>query len=155
MFRIFVIATAAFAVCAAATWAVVFFGTLAAWHVLGVVDRDGGGSMGLAFVIAPLVALVGGGAGAIAAGVYARRRTSSLPTSGEEERRDVARFALVAGVLAGAFVGYLLATFAFWLAGPIRYDAMWKALAHAWAPTLITLAGAVAGGLLTRRLQNS
>lgn len=151
MFRIFVIAIAAFAVSAAAAYAVVFFGTLAAWHAFGVVDRDGGGSMGLAFVIAPFVALVVGGAGAIAAGVYAHRRGQSAPSGKDERRRDVSRFTLVAGVLAGGFAGYLIAKFAFWLAAPVRYDAMWKACAHAWAPTIITLAGGIAGGLFTRR----
>ncbi len=152
MFRVFVIAAAAFLVAAAATYAVVLFGTLGAWHVLGIVDRDGGGSMGLAFVIAPLIALVGGGAGAIAAGIYARRRGQGAPAGAGERRRDVSRFALVAGVLGGAVAGYLLARFAFWLAGPIRYDAMWKALLHAWAPMIVMLAGAIAGGLLTRRV---
>src|SRR5262245_20333641 len=118
MFRTFVIAVLGFVVGAAATYAVVLFGTLAAWHVLGVVDRDGGGAMGLAFVIAPFFALIGGAAAAIAAGSRARRPSDGTSVGTEERRRDASRFALVAGVLVGGLVGYLLAEFAFWLVGP-------------------------------------
>lgn len=155
MFRNFVFATVAFSVCAAATYAAVFFGALTAWHVLGVVDRDGGGTMGLAFVIAAVTALVGGGAGAIVAVVFANRRGKSAPSRPDERQHLLARFALVAGVLAGGLAGFLLAKFAFWLVGPISYDAMWKAMVHAWAPTLIMIAGAIVGWLFTRRLLRS
>ena len=155
MLRIFAIATATFVVCAAATYAVVLFGTLTAWQILGSADGDGGGSMGLAFVIAPIVALICGLAGAIAAALYARRRSSNAPASAEERRRAVNQFALVAGIVAGGFAGRLFSEFVFWLAGPVRYDAMWKAWAHAWAPTIIMLAGAVAGWLIARRLLHS
>jgi glycerol uptake facilitator-like aquaporin len=34
----------------------------------------------------------------------------------------------------------------------MQYDAMWKAYAHAWAPMIVTLAGAIVGGLIARRL---
>lgn len=155
MFRIFVIAVVAFAVSAAVTYAVVLFGTLAAWHVFGVVDRDGGGAMALAFVIAPLIALIGGGAGAIAAGVITHQRSGLTRAGAAERRRDATRLELAAGAVAGGFSGYLLARLAFWLVEPIRYDAMWKAMAHAWAPALIIIAGAIAGGLFTRRLLRS
>lgn len=37
----------------------VFFGTLLIWEVAGVVDREGGKGMALAFVIAPVLALLG------------------------------------------------------------------------------------------------
>lgn len=155
MFRVLVVAAVAFVLSTATTYAVVFFGTLAAWHVLGVVDRDGGGTMGVAFVIAPLIAAIGGCAGATAAGVSARGRKGGPPSGGEERRDDATRFTLTAGALAGGFAGYVIGESAFWLVGPISYDAMWKALAHAWAPTLIMIAGAMAGWLLTRIILRS
>jgi hypothetical protein len=152
MFRAFIISVIAFVVCAAATYAAVFFGHIALWHVLGVVDRDGGGAMGVAFVIAPAIAVIGGIAGAVAAALYARRRQAGRPVTLDEHRRDVSRFEILTGVLAGGFTGYQLAKFGFWLAGPMQYDAMWKAYAHAWAPMIVTLAGAIVGGLIARRL---
>lgn len=36
---------------------IVFIGTVLIWQVLGVVDRDGGKGMALAFVIAPVLGL--------------------------------------------------------------------------------------------------
>lgn len=151
MFRILVISLLGFVIGAIATYAAVFFGTLGAWQVLGVIDRDGGGSMALAFTIAPIAALFGGSVTAVSAGVFAVRRRGAAPGSSVERRSDGRRFSLLAGVLAGAVAGYALSRFVFWLAGPIRYDAMWKAMAHAWAPTIVTFAGAVIGGLIVRR----
>lgn len=40
-------------------YVIVFFGTLLIWEVLGVVDREGGKGMALAFVIAPVLGLFG------------------------------------------------------------------------------------------------
>jgi Na+-driven multidrug efflux pump len=37
---------------------VVFFGTLLIWQLFGVTDREGGKGMALAFVIAPVLALL-------------------------------------------------------------------------------------------------
>lgn len=152
MFRLFVIGAAGFAIAGAAAYALVFFGTLAVWQMLGVVDRDGGGSMGLAFVIAPAVAVLVGMAGAIVAVRRAYRSGQSMPAGVDDRRRDVSRFALLAGVVAGALAGYFAAKFAFWLAGPIRYDAMWKAMVHAWAPAVATILGALSGWLTARRM---
>lgn len=152
MFRLFVIGAAGFAIAGAATYALVFFGTLAVWQMLGTVDRDGGGSMALAFVIAPAFAVLGGIAGAIVAGRRAYRSGQVVPAGVAERRRDVSRFALLAGVVAGALAGYFAARFAFWLAGPIQYDAMWKAMVHAWAPTVVVILGALCGWLTARRV---
>ncbi len=152
MFRVFAISAVAFVVCAAATYAVVLFGHIALWQVLGIVDRDGGGGMAVAFVIAPAIAVIGGIAGAVAAALYERRRLAGRTANREERRRDVSRFEILAGALAGGFAGHLLAKFGFWLVGPVRYDAMWKAYMHAWSPMIVTLACAIVGGLIARRL---
>lgn len=152
MFRTFILSAVAFLVCAAATYAAVLFGHIALWHVLGMVDRDGGGAMAVAFVIAPAVAAIGGIAGAVAAALYDRRRRTTRSFSPQADRRDMTRFEILAGVVVGGLAGHLLANFGFWLVGPIQYDAMWKAYAHAWAPTIVTLAGAIVGGLVARRV---
>lgn len=99
MFRTIVIAVAGFVVGATATYAVVLFGTLAAWQMLGVVDQDGGGSMGLAFVIAPLAALVGGIITAIVTIVRVHQRLQGTPIGSDERQRGVSRFSLLGGVL--------------------------------------------------------
>lgn len=155
MFRAFVIAVAGFVVGATATYAVVLFGTLAAWQMLGVVDQDGGGSMGLTFVIAPLAALVGGIVTEIVTIVRVHRRLQGTQIGSDERQRGVSRFSLLGGVLVGGCAGYLIAKAAFWLAGPMRYVAMWKALLHTWAPLIIMLVGATVGGFIARRMSRT
>jgi hypothetical protein len=153
LFRTFIIAVLAFAVAAAATYAAVLFGTLAVWEMMGVRDRDGGGTMALGLVIGPVAAVFGGViAAAIAAVVAERRRRNGPPSSVEDKRRDKYRLIAAGGAIAGAFAGHYLASFGFWLASPIRFDSYWKVWALSWLPTLLTAAGAIAGALTARAL---
>lgn len=143
MFRIFVIAAIGFVAAAVASYAAVLFGTLAIWRALGVTDHDGGGTMALGLVIAPLCALAGGAIGAIAGVVFAGK----LPKAASSGPDDIRRFLILGGVIAGGVAGYLISKFGFWLASPIRYDSLWKVHAHAWLPTIALITGALAGGI--------
>lgn len=151
MLRTVLTVLGAFAVTALAAWCLVFFGTLAVWEVMGVADRDGGRGMGLAFGIAPLVALLAGTVGAIMAGVRVHRRGVAA-AAGNGAVTAAGRPGPVAGAIAGALALYVPTRLAFWLVlGRNEYDALWKALAHAWTPTLLGVAGAVLGWRLGRR----
>ena len=69
MFRKFFIPLLGFIAGTVTTYLAVVIGTTFLWDILNVHDRDGGGTMGLAFVIGPFIALFGG----IAGGVWAYR----------------------------------------------------------------------------------
>ena len=130
-----------------ATYAIVLFGTVLVWSLLGVVDRDGGGHMGLAFVVAPGSALVGG----LVAGVLAARgRGRHEPAAGGAGRRVVTT--LVGGAV-GALVGWPVAMAIGALARRMVDDirSFELALVVLWTPTLGWAACALAGALLARR----
>lgn len=64
-----------------ATYLVVLFGTLLAWDLLGIADHDVGGAMGLAFVIAPVLAIMGG---LVGSNRQMRRQTVGRSGSGRQ-----------------------------------------------------------------------
>lgn len=64
--RIFV-AAISFLVAATFAYLAVIVGIAIIWDLMGVVDRDGGGAMAIAFFFAPIAALIGGIFGARAA----------------------------------------------------------------------------------------
>ncbi len=153
MFRTVVVDILGFIAGAIATYAVVLFGTLLVWDLTGVHDRDGGGAMGLAFVIAPVVALLGGVAGAVAAHVLVcRHRVEAVPDTPIGRQRDRRRLLVAMGAVLGGLVGHYAARFGFWLASPIQFDAYWKAWAFSWLPTIAVILGAIAGWLIARRM---
>ncbi|MHB2169840.1 hypothetical protein [Alsobacter sp. R-9] len=129
------------------TYVAVVAGTLVAWEFLGIHDRDGGGSMGLAFIIGPFFGLIGG----VAAAVFAFVRLSRGAPAEGRARTSRGLGAAAAGV--GAFLfGYWLGSFVGWMAGPYAYDNLGAAIIAAWAPTLIGLGlGALAIRFVLRR----
>jgi hypothetical protein len=149
--RRLVTAAGAFVGGAVATYAVVLVGTVTAWDLLGIVDRDGGGTMGLAFVIGPTIAMLGGIAAAVVAMLRARQPHAPEPGAPPAGGRGGSRFAVLAGALAGGLTGHVLTRIVLWLAAPTTYDALWQASVHAWSPTVMTCAGAIAGAALGRR----
>ena len=155
MFHSFVIAVLGFIAGAVFTYVAVAAGTLLVWQWLGIHDRDGGGSMALGLIIAPLFALFGGGGGAILASVLAARRRRNAPQPAAEDRRDMRRFLITGGAIAGAITGHYAAQFGFWLASPIRFDSYWKAWAVSWIPAIAAVFGAIAGGLIARRIKSA
>lgn len=55
-----ILAALGFFVAALLAYVLVIVGTAVVWDLAGVVDRDGGGGMAVAFFFAPLAALVAG-----------------------------------------------------------------------------------------------
>jgi hypothetical protein len=152
MFRTFVVVILGFLGFTIVTYLVVVVGVSLVWEILGVHDQDGGGAMALGLVIGPAVALVGGIIGAIVTYLwYSKRKRTQPPAGPAETRRDTKRFAILAGAVAGGFVGHYLAQFGFWLASPIQFDTYWKAWAVSWLPLLVTLLGATGGGFAVRQ----
>lgn len=146
MKRIALLALLAFVLGTVITYAVVVFGTLIAWDLLGVHDRDGGGSMGLVFVIGPVAGLLGG---AIAAAVTGMR-ASRTSTPGQKQRTALWLRAAGGGVL-GFLCGYWLGGLVGFLAMTASDGALIGYVVTAWAPTLLALALAVAGMLFVVR----
>jgi hypothetical protein len=152
MFRTFVVVVLGFLGFLVVTYVVVVFGTILVWEVMSVHDQDGGGAMALGLVIGPAVAIVGGVIGAIVTYLwYAKRQLTQPPQGPAESRRDTKRFAVLAGAVAGGFVGNYISQIGFWLASPIQFDSYWKVWAISWLPNLLTLLGAIGGGLGVRR----
>ena len=145
----FVLAVLGFVAGAVVTYFGVVFGTLVVWDWLGVHDQDGGGSMALGLIIAPLCAIVGGIVGAflLPAGIARRRRDAPPPTD-DSRARDRRRFIILGGAILGGIIGHYVAQAGFWFASPIQFDSYWKVWAISWVPTIVTLLGAVAGGLV-------
>lgn len=138
-------AVGAFVIGALLAYFLVLIGTAILWDMLGVVDRDGGGAMAIAFFIAPLIALLAGAGAAF----WAVRRANAART-GNAAPAAAAHPAFGAAV--GGLLLYLPTKFLFWLVlGTNAYDHCWKSLAHAWAPFALALLGAVAGWFLVQR----
>ncbi len=152
MFRTFIVVVLGFLGFVVATYLVVVVGTVLAWDVLGVHDQDGGGAMALGLVIGPVIAIFGGIIGAVVTYFwYAKRQKAKPPQGPAETRRDTKRFAVLAGAVVGGIVGNYVSQAAFWLASPIQFDHIWKVWAVSWLPTLLTLLGAIGGGLGVRK----
>lgn len=130
-----------------ATYAIVLFGTVLVWSLIGVVDRDGGGHMALAFIIAPGFAIVGG----LVAGVLAARWRGRSQAKTGGTGRPV--FATLAGGAVGALVGWPVAMVIGSLARLMINDIRSFELAFAvlWTPTIAWAACAIIGALLATR----
>ncbi len=152
MFRVFLKALVAFLGCALAAYLVVLFGTLGVWEMFDVVDRDGGGGMAVAFGIAPLVAVIAGIVGGLVAWVRAQRTHLASHADPLSPPGSTAAFGPGVGAIIGALALYLPTRAVIWVVlGRNEYDALWKALAHAWTPTVLAMGGAAVGWQLTRR----
>ncbi len=145
MFRKFIIWLAIFFVATIAVYIAVLAGTTTAWNFLGVQDRDGGGSMALAFIIGPAIALP---AGAIIAFIAKHfiddRRASQNISTADNRRRDLRAFAILGAVAGGYIATYYLVRLGFWFASPISLSSYWVILLISWLPTTLGLAGAAA-----------
>lgn len=139
MFRNFGKMLATFVMWTVAAYVLVLFGTLAVWDLLGITDHDGGGAMGMAFIVAPSIALLAGVGGAL----WSTRRRLARKEDGEA---DVTPLSPAACALIGALVAYVPTRLAIFLfLGVNSYDSFWKAMAHAWTPELLAIAGAIVG----------
>ncbi len=153
MVRNLIIAVAGFVLGAIAGYALVFFGTILAWEILGVRDRDGGGHMALGLVIAPIAGLIGGVAGAPLAIAYdmRRRRHAAVQNEGPKPLGGAQVFMLV-GVVAGGVIGYQAGQLVFYMLARFglieRGYTMWLA---SWLPLVLALAAATLGARAGKR----
>ena len=134
-------------------FAVTVFGTLGAWELLGVQDRDGGSAMALVFFIAPVVGLLGGILSAIVAATRLGRAATVGPDPSVRTPQDAletalettrgARTALV--VVPAAALGYLIGFVITWVIIGPGATTFVLAQISAWTPILLALlAGAIA-----------
>lgn len=137
MARTVILVVLAFLAGVVAVYFVVLFGTLFYWEFAGIRDRDGGGAMGLAFVIAPFFGVLGGLGAAVLAGWRLTRAGagSKTPLLG-----PWARVALAMTV--AALIGHGLGSAAVWiLIGP-GAGSLAMALIASWAPVATAAASA-------------
>lgn len=138
------------------SYALVLFGGVGLMSVMGIHDRDGGGAMGLAFIIAPAGALIGGVAAVFIALAWRGRRLSAVsgPAVEPAPASSAKRLALVA---LAALVGFLAASYVvrqmLWTFGPPVFLTRERALVFVWTPTIVGLVGAIAlGWAVSRRV---
>ena len=133
------------------TFVAVVAGTLTYWHYAGIQDQDGGGAMGVFFVIAPIISTVVAVIAAIATSIWLKRRNAAIAAGAIAApapwplgvRRIIAAAASATAVYA-AFV------FAYWLAEPMTFDSYTTALIMAWLPTVAALSAATIGAAIQR-----
>lgn len=126
------------------------------WHaqVNKIVDRDGGMSMGIIFIIGPVCAIIGGViAAALTAIVLMRRRRMALPADQAANPArpwpSSVRAALIA-VPVGLVV-YYLGWVLVWLFSEMRFDNYWTAFAITKIPAVTGLAAAALTAYLALR----
>ncbi|MGV1015234.1 MAG: hypothetical protein ACOYB4_09720, partial [Methyloceanibacter sp.] len=118
----------------------------------GIVDRDGGLSMGIVFIIGPLGALIGGAAAALTAAFYLRRQQKT-PEDGAARRRWPASRPgrIVLAAAAAGLAGYMAASVFIWLQSGITYESYWTALLIAWSPYLLGISAAALAAFIASR----
>lgn len=137
-------------------FAVVVFGSLAYMDYAGIHDRDGGGAMGIFFVIGPMVATLAAVVAAALTAILMNRR-QALIASGA--RPPATRWPLgvraVVAALAWAAAVYGAFAFVYWLAAPMSFASYTIAMIIAWLPIVAALSAAAlaAGFVLLRRAQ--
>jgi hypothetical protein len=142
----------AFAATFVATFAVVFFGTITYWDLAGIHDRDGGGAMGLFFVISPAIATL---AAVIAAIVTAVRMNGRNADVAAGKRPPVQRWPLrvraVVAAVAWAAAVYGAFAFVYWLMEPMYFASYAIAIVVAWLPIVAALAAAALAAVFVLR----
>jgi hypothetical protein len=136
---------AAFVLGLVLTYAIVVAGLFAHAGIDNFVDRDGGMSMGIVFMVGPLAGIVGGVVCAIAVPVWLGRRDLSRA---QGLRPPAKRWPLPARIAAAA-IGYglpvyLLGRLALWIVSPLSFRSYWAAFAVGLAPLAL---GVLTAGL--------
>lgn len=127
-------------------------GLLAYAELNDIVDRDGGMSMGVIFVIGPLVGLVGGMLAALATDLLMRRRARPLTESAMPPRRQWPLGVRL--VLSGLALGlgiYLLMRGVYWLLSPMTFESYGTAMIVANLPAAAGIAAAILGAWMVTR----
>lgn len=147
MYRNILYAVLGFAILAIIGYIVSAATVFLVWEVTGVRDRDGGASMAVAYVFAPICAAVSGLAGAVFAVRYAirhLRRDSAAEAAGRDRRILLT----LIGVVAGVFAGWQAANIAQALLRPFIFDSRIVFRAFELAHETLTPFGTLVGGWL-------
>jgi hypothetical protein len=117
-----------------------------------VVDRDGGMSMGIIFVIGPLVGLAGGAVAAVATAFLMRRR-ARLAAEGVRpppRRRPLGARAALSGLALGLGI-YLAVRAVYWLLSPMTFESYETAVIVVNLPAVAGIAAAILGAWIVMR----
>lgn len=133
-------ASLAFLAAAVLAYVVALFGGVLLGELLGVSQREGAFAMGLAFTIAPAIAVASGAAAAVWAGRRAARTVEVAPRERDPVRQATVR--TVAGAAAGFALGWAIQWL--WLEGQ-AFTSYWQALLASMLPLISAAAGALVG----------
>ena len=152
MLRSVLVAAFGFVAGTIATYLAVMIGVTTVWSLAGVHDQDGGGTMALGLVIAPMIAVTGGIASAALVLVWDARRRRNAPIQTDGERsRDTRILFIIGGAIAGGLIGRQIILFGFGFLNAGFTDSYWKVVVITWLPTMAFVLGALAGGMRMRR----
>jgi hypothetical protein len=117
-----------------------------------IVDRDGGMSMGIIFVVGPLVGLVGGAVASLVTGLLMRRRARLVAEGARPPpRRWPPGLRLVMSCLALGLGIYLLIRGIYWLLSPMTFESYGTAMIVANLPAAAGIAAAILGAWIAMR----
>src|SRR5262245_53473811 len=137
------------------TYLVVVAGMFLYAHLNHIVDRDGGMSMGIVFVIGPFSGILGGIICAIVFPLLLGRRdraraAGQLPPATRWPRALRMMIAAIVAALAVYWIAWAL----LWIRGPLVFDTYWTAYAVGSLPRVLGLfAAAIAAWIVYRRDQ--
>ena len=130
------------------TYVVVVGAALGYMSINEVLDRDGGMSMAIMFVLGPFWALVGALTATIVTVLRMNRRARAVALGDMPPAQPRPLPVRLAGALLVAVLTYFAAWAVLWLIGPLRFSSYWAALAVSLLPIGL---GLVVGALLAWR----
>lgn len=130
------------------TYVVVVGAALGYMSINEVLDRDGGMSMAIMFVLGPFWALVGALTATIVTVLRMNRRARGVALGDMPPPKPRPLPVRLAGALLVAVLTYFAAWAVLWLIGPLRFSSYWAALAVSLLPIGL---GLVVGALLAWR----
>lgn len=130
------------------TYVVVVGAALGYMSINEVLDRDGGMSMAIMFVLGPFWALVGALTATIVTVLRMNRRARGVALGDMPPPKPRPLPVRLAGALLVAVLTYFAAWAVLWLIGPLRFSSYWAALAVSLLPVGL---GLVVGALLAWR----
>jgi len=130
------------------TYVVVVGAALGYMSINEVLDRDGGMSMAIVFMLGPFCALVGALTATIVTVLRMNRRARGVALGDMPPPKPRPLPVRLAGALLVAVLTYFVAWAVLWLIGPLRFSSYWAALAVSLLPIGL---GLVVGALLAWR----
>ena len=130
------------------TYVVVVGAALGYMSINEVLERDGGMSMAIVFMLGPFCALVGALTATIVTVLRMNRRARGVALGDMPPAQPRPLPVRLAGALLVAVLTYFAAWAVLWLIGPLRFSSYWAALAVSLLPIGL---GLVVGALLAWR----